>query len=76
MIGAQFWSMTLIPPAPGQDPMQAKMMKYIMPIGLGYIFFFLPSGVNLYYLTSNLLSVGQQTFINRTMPVAVAKKRA
>jgi len=76
MIGAQFWSMTLIPPAPGQDPMQAKMMKYIMPIGLGYIFFFLPSGVNLYYLTSNLLSVGQQTFINRTMPVAIAKKRA
>lgn len=65
LIVTQFWAMGLTPAAPGQDPRQAKMMKWIMPAFLGYIFFFLPSGVNLYYLASNVIGVGQQYYINK-----------
>lgn len=65
LIVTQFWTMGMMPPTPGQDPRQAKMMRWIMPAFLGYIFFFLPSGVNLYYLASNMIGVGQQYYINR-----------
>lgn len=65
LIVTQFWTMGMMPAAPGQDPKQAKMMRWIMPAFLGYIFFFLPSGVNLYYLASNIIGVGQQYYINK-----------
>lgn len=65
LIVTQFWTMQLMPMAPGQDPKQAKMMRWMMPAFLGYIFLFLPSGVNLYYLASNLIGAGQQVYINK-----------
>ncbi len=65
LVISQFWTMSLMPMTPGADPRQMRLMKWIMPLGLGYIFFFLPSGVNVYYLTSNLISVGQQLIINK-----------
>lgn len=65
LVISQFFSMSLMPMTPGADPKQMKLMKWVMPIGLGYIFFFLPSGVNLYYLASNGISVGQQVWINK-----------
>lgn len=42
-----------------------KMMVYIMPIMLTFLFLSLPSGINLYWLTYNLLSVVQQVIIKR-----------
>ncbi len=65
LVISQFWTMSLMPMTPGADPKQMKLMKWAMPLGLGYIFFFLPSGVNLYYLASNFISVGQQLMINK-----------
>ncbi|MGH9505401.1 MAG: membrane protein insertase YidC, partial [Terriglobales bacterium] len=65
LVISQFWTMNLMPMTPGADPKQMKLMKWVMPLGLGYIFFFLPSGVNLYYLASNFISVGQQLLINK-----------
>ncbi|HEX29468.1 TPA: membrane protein insertase YidC [Candidatus Poribacteria bacterium] len=41
------------------DPQQAKYMKY-MPLIFTFIFFSLPSGLVLYWLTSNLLTILQQ----------------
>ena len=41
------------------DPMQKKIMM-VMPIGLGFMFAAFPSGLTLYMLTSNLISIGQQ----------------
>lgn len=79
LIVTQFWTMGLTPAAPGQDPRQAKLMKWIMPAFLGYIFFFLPSGVNLYYLASNIIGVGQQYYINKKytpQPAAAASGKA
>jgi YidC/Oxa1 family membrane protein insertase len=52
-------------PQPGGDPSQQKMMMF-MPLVMGYMFYFLPSGVVLYYLTSNLVGIGQQWFFNHT----------
>lgn len=41
------------------DPAQKKMML-IMPLVLGFMFASFPSGLTLYWLTSNLISIGQQ----------------
>jgi YidC/Oxa1 family membrane protein insertase len=60
---------TALNPAP-PDPMQAKMM-WIMPLAFSFMFFFFPSGLVLYYVTNNLLSIGQQWIINRRMGVPV-----
>ena len=49
---------------PPTDPMQAKMMK-IMPIAFSIMFFFFPSGLVLYWLTNNILTLAQQWFINK-----------
>ena len=51
-------------PTPGADPNQQKMMMF-MPLVLGYMFYFLPSGLVLYYLTSNLVAILQQWMLNR-----------
>lgn len=55
-------------PAP-PDPVQAKMM-WIMPLAFGFMFFFFPAGLVLYWLTNNLLSIAQQWFINKRLGVA------
>jgi YidC/Oxa1 family membrane protein insertase len=54
-------------PAPA-DPMQAKMM-WMMPLIFGVMFFFFPAGLVLYWLTNNILSIGQQWWINRQLGV-------
>lgn len=53
-------------PQTGMDPAQQKMMNWMMPLMMGFIFFNLAAGVNLYYVVSNLVSVGQQVVMNRT----------
>ena len=50
------------------DPMQAKMM-WMMPLIFGVMFFFFPSGLVLYWLTNNILSIAQQWHINRQIGV-------
>lgn len=54
---------TALNPAP-PDPMQAKMM-WIMPLMFSVMFFFFPSGLVLYWLTNNILSIAQQWIINK-----------
>ena len=58
---------TALNPAP-PDPMQAKMM-WIMPLMFSVMFFFFPSGLVLYWLTNNILSIAQQWIINTRMGV-------
>lgn len=55
-------------PQPGVDPSQQKMMMLLMPLMMGYIFYFLSSGLVLYYLTSNLVGIAQQVILNRATP--------
>ena len=58
---------TSLNPAP-PDPMQAKMM-WIMPLVFSVMFFFFPSGLVLYWITNNILSILQQWIINTRMGV-------
>jgi YidC/Oxa1 family membrane protein insertase len=54
---------TKLNPVP-PDPIQAKVMMY-MPLVFSLMFFFFPSGLVLYYIVNNVLSIGQQWQINR-----------
>jgi len=64
MIASQFY-MQKMTPQPNADPSQQKMMMF-MPLVFGFMFYNFPSGLVLYYLTSNLVSMGQQIFFNHT----------
>ncbi|MCX5848630.1 MAG: membrane protein insertase YidC [Deltaproteobacteria bacterium] len=46
------------------DPMQAKIML-LMPIIFTFIFLNFPSGLVIYWLVNNILSIGQQIYINK-----------
>jgi len=50
------------------DPMQEKLM-WFMPLAFGFMFFFFPAGLVLYWLTNNILSIAQQWFINKQLGV-------
>jgi YidC/Oxa1 family membrane protein insertase len=53
-------------PQPGADPAQQRMMTLMMPLMMGFFFFRLPAGLNLYYAESNLIQMAQQSVMNRT----------
>ncbi|MBP8285949.1 MAG: membrane protein insertase YidC [Rhodoferax sp.] len=57
-------SLNPLPP----DPLQAKMM-WFMPLAFSVMFFFFPSGLVLYWITNNILSIAQQWVINTRMGV-------
>jgi YidC/Oxa1 family membrane protein insertase len=59
-------SLNPLPP----DPLQAKMM-WIMPLVFSVMFFFFPSGLVLYWITNNVLTIAQQAYINHSMGVPV-----
>ena len=46
-----------------KDPSQ-KAMVYMMPIMMTFLFMSFSSGLNLYYMMFNVLSIGQQYYIN------------
>jgi YidC/Oxa1 family membrane protein insertase len=48
------------------DPMQAKIMTFV-PLLFSVMFFFFPSGLVLYYVVNNVLSIVQQQYITRVM---------
>ena len=64
MIVSQFMMQKMTPQA-NVDPSQQKMMQF-MPLIFGFMFYRFASGLVLYYLTSNLVGIGQQWFFNHT----------
>jgi len=48
------------------DPMQAKIML-AMPIIFTFIFLNFPSGLVIYWLVNNIISIGQQIYINKKL---------
>jgi YidC/Oxa1 family membrane protein insertase len=56
---------TKLNPVP-PDPIQAKVMLF-MPIIFSVMFFFFPSGLVLYWVVNNVLSISQQWVINKKM---------
>jgi YidC/Oxa1 family membrane protein insertase len=50
---------------PMGDPMQQKMML-LMPVVFTFLFLNFPSGLVIYWLINNVLSIGQQYYINKS----------
>lgn len=51
-------------PTATADPMQEKMMMF-MPIFFTFLFWGFPAGLVLYWLVNNVISIGQQYYINK-----------
>ena len=67
MIISGFLLQKMTPMAGTTDPNQQRIMQF-MPLIWGFFFWQLASGLVLYYLTSNLVSMAQQWFFNKTAP--------
>jgi len=63
IMGASMFLQQKMTPTPG-DPAQAKMMM-LLPIVFTFLFINFPSGLVLYWLVNNVLSIAQQYRINR-----------
>ena len=60
--------------ASGAMAQQMKIMQYLLPFMMLFIFNNFASGLSLYYLIFNVLSILQQLYINKnTHKAAVAK---
>ncbi|MGO9317919.1 MAG: membrane protein insertase YidC [Terracidiphilus sp.] len=55
-----------ITPSPGMDPAQRKMMAFMMPVMMGFIFGNLASGLALYMSTSGVINLAIQIGINQS----------
>jgi YidC/Oxa1 family membrane protein insertase len=64
MGATQLWQSHILPPSPGMEPGQQKMMRY-MPLLFVAMFYRMSSGLVLYWTVSNLLSI-LQTNITKT----------
>ena len=62
MVASQFWMQSMTP-TPGGDATQMRLMKF-MPLMMGFFFYGFSAGLVLYWLTSNLVGVGQQVLLN------------
>ena len=63
LMGASMFIQQKMTPTVG-DPTQAKMMLF-MPIVFTFLFLGFPSGLVIYWLVTNVLSIGQQYYINK-----------
>jgi YidC/Oxa1 family membrane protein insertase len=64
LMGASMFIQQKMTPTPG-DPTQAKVMMFL-PIIFTFLFINFPSGLVLYWLVNNILSIGQQYRIKRS----------
>ena len=64
LMGATMFLQQLITPMAIQDPMQAKIMKFL-PIIFTFFFLWFPAGLTLYWCVNNVCSLVQQWVINK-----------
>ncbi|MGE4295545.1 MAG: membrane protein insertase YidC [Campylobacterales bacterium] len=76
LMGATMWFQQRITPSNFTDPMQEKIFKWL-PIIFTFFFLFFPAGLVLYWLINNVVSIGQQWFVNKRMEaMKLAAKKA
>ncbi len=77
LMGLSMYLVSKMTPMTATDPQQQTMMK-IMPITMAAIFMISPisSGLAVYILTSSVVGIAQQWYLNRTHPVPVPAKPA
>lgn len=73
IMGVSMYIQQKLNPAP-PDPMQAKIMMSL-PFVFTVFFAFFPSGLVLYWVVNNLLSIAQQWHITRNIEKAAAKRK-
>ena len=75
LMGASMYLVSKMTPMTATDPQQQAMMK-IMPIAMAGIFMISPisSGLAVYILTSSVVGIAQQWYLNRTHPVPAPAK--
>ena len=64
IMGATMFLQQKMSPPMGTDPMQQKIML-LMPVVFTALFLNFPSGLVIYWLFNNILSIGQQYYINK-----------
>ena len=65
IMGATMYIQQMLNPQP-TDPMQAKVFKF-MPIIFTVFLLFFPAGLVLYWIVNNLITILQQTLINKSV---------
>ncbi|HET9599222.1 MAG TPA: membrane protein insertase YidC, partial [Anaeromyxobacteraceae bacterium] len=75
LMGASSFLMQKLAPQPA-DNAQAKMLLYFMPAFFTFIMLKLPSGLTLYILVNNLLSIAQQQWLMRRQAAPEAARPA
>ena len=65
LMGVSMYLTQRMQPEP-PDPVQAAVFKY-MPIVFTFLFLWFPSGLVLYWLVNNILSIFQQWFVTRQL---------
>ena len=73
LMAASMFLQTKLNPKP-TDPLQARLM-IMMPIIFSFFFFFFPSGLVLYWLVNNILSIAQQWHVNKKIHAEALKKK-
>ena len=77
LMGVSMYLVSKMTPMTSTDPQQQMMMK-IMPVTMAGIFMISPisSGLAVYILTSSVVGIGQQWYLNRTHPIPTPAKPA
>jgi YidC/Oxa1 family membrane protein insertase len=77
LMGVSMYLVSKMTPMTSTDPQQQMMMK-IMPVTMAAIFMISPisSGLAVYILTSSVVGIAQQWYLNRTHPVPAPVKPA
>jgi YidC/Oxa1 family membrane protein insertase len=77
LMGVSMYLVSKMTPMTSTDPQQQMMMK-IMPVTMAGIFMISPisSGLAVYILTSSVVGIAQQWYLNRTHPVPAPVKPA
>jgi YidC/Oxa1 family membrane protein insertase len=75
VVGVSMYLVSKMTPMTATDPQQQQMMK-LMPISMAVMFVIFPfsSGLALYILTSSVVGIGQQWYLNRTHPLPAPVK--
>src|SRR6266436_6691487 len=75
VVGVSMYLVSKMTPMTATDPQQQTMMK-MMPISMAVMFVIFPfsSGLALYILTSSIVGIAQQWYLNRTHPLPAPAK--
>ena len=73
LMGVSMFVQQKMTPSSGMEPMQQKMML-LMPVIFTFMFWSFPTGLVIYWLVNNILSIGQQMIYNRQAEAAKAAR--